>query len=53
METPNAGQNLWMFVPCEIWQMTLKNNKAHILHYFKLCASFHCPETTDPGQKSG
>ena len=30
------------FVPCdlEIWQMTLKNNKAPLLCYFKLCASF-------------
>ena len=33
------------FVTCdlEIWQMTLKNNRAPLLHvyYFKLCASFH------------
>ena len=30
------------FVPCdlEIWQMTLKNNRAHFLCCFKLCASF-------------
>ena len=30
------------FVPCdlEIWQMTLKNNRAPPLCYFKLCASF-------------
>ena len=30
------------FVPCdfEIWQMTLKNNRAPLLCYFKLCASF-------------
>ena len=28
--------------PCdlEIWQMTLKNNRAPLLCYFKLCASF-------------
>ena len=31
------------FVPCdlEIWRMTLKNNRAPLLCYFKLCASFH------------
>ena len=30
------------FVPCdiEIWQMTLKNNRAPLLCYFKRCASF-------------
>ena len=30
-----------IFKPCdlEIWRMTLKNNRAHILCYFKLCAS--------------
>ena len=30
------------FVPCdlEIWRMTLKNNRAPLLSYFKLCASF-------------
>ena len=29
--------------PCdfEIWRMTLQNNKAPLLCYFKLCASFH------------
>ena len=26
----------------EIWQMTLKNNRAPLLCYFKLCAWFHC-----------
>ena len=38
----NLGQN-WFFVSCnlKIWQMTLKNNRAHLLSYFKLCASFH------------
>ena len=25
----------------EIWRMTLKNNRAPLLCYFKLCASFH------------
>ena len=31
------------FVPCdlEIWQMTLKNNRAPLLCYFKLSASFY------------
>ena len=32
-----------MFVPCdlEISRMTLKNNRAHLLCYFKIWASFH------------
>ena len=32
-----------VFVPfnLEIWQMTLKSNRAPLLCYFKLCASFH------------
>ena len=41
-ETPNLGQ-IWQFLePCdlEIWWMTLKNNRAPLLCYFKLCASF-------------
>ena len=42
-ETPNLCQNRRFFVPCdlEIWQMTLKNNQAPLLCYFKLSASFH------------
>ena len=30
------------FVPCdvEIWWMTLKNDRAYLLYYIKLCASF-------------
>ena len=38
-ETPNLGQNRRSFVPCdlEIWRMTLKNNRALLLCYFKLC----------------
>ena len=30
--------------PCdlEIWQMTLKNNRAPLLSIIKLCAKFHC-----------
>ena len=41
-KTPNLGQ-IWRFLePCdlEIWRMTLKNNRAPLLCYFKLCASF-------------
>ena len=42
-ETPNLGQTRRFLEPCdlEIWQMTLKNNRAPLLPYFKLCASFH------------
>ena len=38
----NLGQNRRSFVQCdfEIWQMTLKNNRAHLLWQCKLCASF-------------
>ena len=39
---PNLGQ-IWRFLEqCDlgIWQMTLKNNRAPLLCYFKLCASF-------------
>ena len=41
-DTLNLGQNRWFFVSCdlEIWQMTLKNNRAPLLCYFKLYASF-------------
>ena len=41
-ETLHLGQNQRFFVLCdlEIWQMTLKNNRAPLLCYFKLCASF-------------
>ena len=41
-EMPNLGQNRWCFVPCdlEIWWMTLENNRAHLICYFKLYASF-------------
>ena len=41
-ETPNLGK-IWQFLePCDlaIWSMTLKNNRAPLLCYFKLCASF-------------
>ena len=42
-KTPNLEQ-IWRFLePCylEIWRMTLQNNRAPLLCYFKLCASFH------------
>ena len=41
-ETPNLGQNRRFLEPCdlEIWRMTLKNNRAPLLCYFKLCAAF-------------
>ena len=37
------GSKAAIFVPCdlEIWQITLKNFRAPLLWYFKLCASFH------------
>ena len=40
---PIEVRNRWFSVPCdlEIWLMTLKNNRAPLLCYFKLCASFH------------
>ena len=43
LETPNSGQNRQFLVPCdfEISQMTLKNNRAALLTYFKLCALFY------------
>ena len=39
----NFGSKSAIYVPCdlEIWQMTLKNNRAPLLFYFKLSASFH------------
>ena len=41
-ETPNLGQIRRFLEPCnlEIWRMTLQNNRAPLLCYFKLCASF-------------
>ena len=40
---PYLGQNRWFIEPfnLQIWRMTLKNNRAHLLCYFKLCALFH------------
>ena len=41
-ETLNSGRNWWYVILCdlEIWWMTLENNRAPLLCYFKLCASF-------------
>ena len=41
-EPPNSGQNLWLFVPCnlEIRQMTSKSNRAPPPCHGKPCASF-------------
>ena len=41
-ETLNSGQKRRLFQPCdlEILRMTLKNNRASLLYYFKLCVSF-------------
>ena len=40
-----------IFVPCdlEIWWRTLKNNRAPLLYYFKLCASFHSHQWIQAG----
>ena len=42
-ETPNLGQIRQFLEPCDldIWQMTLKNNRAPLLNNIKLYASFH------------
>ena len=42
-ETPNLGQIRRFLEPCdlEIWRMTLRNNRAPLQCYYKLCASFH------------
>ena len=41
----------FFFVPCDlqIWLMTLENNRAPILYYIKLCASFQSHEWIQPG----
>ena len=41
-ETLNLGQNWRFFYPCDltISRITLKNNRAPLLCYLKLCASF-------------
>ena len=40
-ETLNSSQNERFFVPCdlEIWWMNLRNNRAPLLYYIKLCAA--------------
>ena len=40
-----------IFSPCdlEIWRMTFKNNRAPLLCYFKLCASFQCHRLIQTG----
>ena len=44
LQSRNAqfGSKSMIFEPCDlaIWRMTLKNNRAPLLCYFKLCASF-------------
>ena len=43
VRNPSIWAKINVLVPCdlEIWWMTLKNNRAPLLGYFKLCASFH------------
>ena len=50
-EAPNLGQNQRLFVPCdlEIWWITLKNNKAPFLSYFKLCVLFRSHQSIENG----
>ena len=41
-ETPNLSQIRRFLEPCdlEIWRMTLQNNRAPLLCFYKLCAAF-------------
>ena len=50
-ETPNLGQIRRFLEPCdlEIWRMTLKNNRAPLLCYFKLYASFRSHQWIQSG----
>ena len=50
-EMPNLGQNRRFLEPCDhaIWRMTLKNNRAPLLCYFKLYASFHSHRLNQAG----
>ena len=50
-ETLNSGQNRRLFGPCdlEIRRMTFKNNRAPLLCYFKLCASFQSHRSIQTG----
>ena len=50
-ETLNSGRIWRYFVPCdlEIWWKTLENNRASLLCYIKLCASFQSHGWIQPG----
>ena len=50
-ETPNLGHIRRFLEPCdlEIWQMTLKNNRAPLLSNIKLYASFYHHMGIQPG----
>ena len=50
-EILNSGQNRQFFVLCdlEIWRMTLDNNRAPLLYYIELCASFQSHEWIQTG----
>ena len=50
-ETPSLYQNRRFFEPCviEIWQMTLRKNRAPLLSIIELYASFHHHEWTQSG----
>ena len=52
-ETPKGGPNRRFLFPrkLEIWQMTLKNDRASLLCFFKLCASLHCHMWIQTGVK--
>ena len=49
----NLAQNWWFLVHSDlkIWQMTLKNHRAHLLSYLKLCALFHIHLSIQNGVK--
>ena len=51
LETLNLDQDLHFFVlsDLEIWLMTLKNNGAPLLYFFKLCESFHSHQWIQTG----
>ena len=51
---PNLGQIRRFLEPCDlaIWCMTLKNNRAPLLCYFKLYASFRSHQWIQAGVKS-
>ena len=57
LQSGNAkfGSKLAFFIPCDldIWPMTLKNNRAPLLCYFKLCASFHSYRSIETGATVG